>query len=86
MLLSDYTPACGRSHILWPQQPLPALLFDAIEHLPPAQQVTLPAWSFDIMGQALPSLPWQQPPPLQQSFPFPQHAAPLPQQAPLPSI
>jgi hypothetical protein len=61
---------------LEPQQPLP--FFDAVEHLPPAQQVILPAWSFDIMEQALASLPWQQLEPLQ-------HALPLPQQANLPS-
>jgi hypothetical protein len=59
--------------------------FDVMEHLPPAQQVTFPAASFDIIGQALPSLPWQQLPPLQQAFPFPQQAAPLPQHAILPS-
>jgi hypothetical protein len=68
---------------LEPQQPLP--FFDAVEHLPAAQQVILPAWSFDIMEQALPSLPWQQLPPLQHALPLPQQAASLPQHAILPS-
>jgi len=40
-LWSNYEAACGRSHILEPQQPLP--FFDAMEHLPPAQQAILPA-------------------------------------------
>jgi hypothetical protein len=65
------------------QQPLP--FFDVMEHLPPAQQVILPAWSFDIIEQALPSLPWQQLPPLQQALFLPQQAAPLLQHAVPPS-
>ena len=79
----DYACVLWRSHML-PQQELPSLC-DIIEHLPSAQQLILPLLSFDIIGQLLPSLPWQQLPPLQHSASFEQQLAPLPQQAILPS-
>jgi hypothetical protein len=69
-----------------PQQLLPLLPFDIIGHLPPAQQVILPFWSFDIIAQALPSLPWQQLPPLQQDASLAQAAPSLPQHAIFPSV
>lgn len=78
-----YTPLCGRAHILPPQQLLPCFS-DVIAHLPSAQHCILPFESFDIIGQVLPSLPWQQLPLLQEE-PSLAHPDPLPQQAVLPS-
>jgi hypothetical protein len=67
-----------------PQQPLPSFL-DIIGHFPPEQQAALPSELLDIIGQVLPSFPWQQPPPLQQSPSFALHLESLPQQLILPS-
>ena len=68
-----------------PQQPFPSLL-DIIGHFPPAQQVILPAESFDIMEQVLPSLPWQQLSPLQHEPDLLSHFESLPQQVVFPSV
>lgn len=68
--LTSYAPLSGRAHILPPpQQALPSFL-DVIVHLPSAQHAILLAESLDIMEQVLPSLPWQQLPPLQHAPSF----------------